>query len=79
MIIIRITEAHCEFLRELIAEDASRTLEFMQEQLMVVDDLWVDVSTIHRRIAGFHFKSNYVAKVNRNCQECMHGRDYCDN
>ena len=51
-------------MRELIAEDASRTLEFMQEQLMVVDGLTAEIC------------SNYVAKVNRSCQECLHGTDY---
>ena len=50
-----------------IAEDASRTLEFMQEQLMVVDGLTAEIC------------SNYIAKVNRNCQECLHGTDYFDN
>lgn len=50
-----ITEDHCVFLRELLAEDCTITLEYMQEQLEAVDGLGVSLSTIHNRIAGFHY------------------------
>ena len=48
-------EEHCEFLRELMAEDATITLELMQEKLCAVSGLDVSVSTIHRAIVGFQY------------------------
>ena len=57
-----LTEAHCEFLRELMAEDATITLERMQEQLWAVTGLSPCLSTVHRSIVGFDF-SFKVLKV----------------
>ena len=57
-----ITEEHCVFLRELMAEDCTVTLEFMQEQLEAVDGLRVSLTTIHNRIVGFHYSFKAVKK-----------------
>ena len=57
-----ITEAHCAFLRELMDEDCTVTLEYMQEQLEAVDGLHVSFSTIHNRVAGFHYSFKVVKK-----------------
>ena len=55
-------EEHCAFLRELMAEDATVTLERMQEQFWAVSGLNVSVATIHRAIVGFAY-SFKVMKV----------------
>ena len=57
-----ITEDHCVFLRELMEEDCTITLEFMQEQLEAVDGLHVSLATIHNRIVGFHYSFKIVKK-----------------
>ena len=57
-----ITEEHCAFLRELMEEDCTITLEYMQEQLEAVDDLRVGLTTIHNRIVGFHYSFKVVKK-----------------
>ena len=57
-----ITEEHCVFLRELMEEDCTVTLEYMQEQLEVVDGLRVGLTTIYNRIIGFHFSFKVIKK-----------------
>ena len=57
-----ITEEHCVFLRELMEEDCTVTLEYMQEQFEVVDGLRVGLTTIHNRIIGFHFSFKVIKK-----------------
>ena len=61
-----ITEAHCDFLRELMEEDCNIILEYMQEQLEAVDGLHVSLSTIHQRIVGLRACS--IAKKLRGTQ-----------
>ena len=52
-----ITKEHCAFIRELMEEDCTITLDFMQEQLEAVDGLYVSLTTIHNRIVGFHYNA----------------------
>ena len=58
----RLTDDHCEYLREIMAQDASTTLEAMQAKLVEFHDVHVDISTIHRRIAGFHYSFKIFKK-----------------
>lgn len=48
-----LTDAHCEYLKELMEEDASVTLERMQEQLWAVSGLSISKTAIHRTIIRF--------------------------
>jgi hypothetical protein len=50
---ISITEEHCEFVRELIAEDCTISLEDLQERFQAATELEVSTSTIQNAIIGF--------------------------
>ena len=57
-----ITEEHCVFLRELMGDDCTVTLDYMQEQLEALSGLRVGLTTIHNRIIGFHYSFKVVKK-----------------
>ena len=50
-----LTEAHCAYLRDLMAEDATISLARMRDQLKIVDGVQVSLTTIHNAIKGFAY------------------------
>ena len=57
-----LTEAHCAYLRDLMAEDATISLARMRDQLEIVDGVQVSLTTIHNAIKGFAYSFKVLKK-----------------